>query len=230
MSDYYTLITALPWLPELSQCRQLPLSRIALERRLSMLTDSDAEQLAVVEQLYHPAEQTLLQMTDPDLVRQWQNQLAGLTSPVLRQRVIYQMELRTLLAALRSRAAGLENPQQFHGVGRWLPRIRKHWFEPDFSLQQLCPELEQIQRLLEKDEPLRLQRYLDQCLWQDLARTEHQFTFQFEALACFVLRWGIAERSLAYNSRQALESFNRSTAQLLRGCGLEKQLIQGVGQ
>lgn len=224
MSDYYTLITALPWLPELEQCKQLPLSRIALDRRLSMLSDQDSEQLMRLEGLYHPSQKTLLDMTDKALVLAWQNGVSAVNSSVLAQKVHFHMELRTLIAAFRSRAAGMDNPALFFGLGRWVPHIRKHWFEPGFALEGLCPYLPEIKRLLDKDRPLELETKLDQLLWQDLARTEHEYNFQFEAVVCFVLRWGIAERRLQQDGAIALKQFNQTTSRLLAGSGLDIQL------
>lgn len=228
MSDYYTLITALPWLPDLDQCKQLPLSRIALEQRLTMLSEQDRQQLLRVESLYHPSDPALNELTDRALVSAWQAQLELVQSQPLRECVLYQMELRTLLAALRSRSSGLENPMHFFGLGRWLPRIRKHWFEPAFGLEDVYPPVKELQRLLSKDNPMLVERYLSQLLWRDLSHTEHEHHFTFETLACFVLRWGIAEQYIQHDGVLALERFNHSAAALLASTDLELQLAQGV--
>lgn len=228
MSDYYTLITALPWLPELQQCKQLPLSRIALDQRLSMLNDEDRKQLELIESLYHPSDQALQGLTDKDVVSQWQDRLSNVFSNTLRQRVMFHMELRTLLAALRSREAGMENPALFYGVGRWLPRIRKHWFEPGFGLDEVCSQLQPLQRVLTKGDPMLLEQTLNQWLWHDLSLCERQNHFSFDALVCFVLRWGIAERHLQQDASLALQEFNQTSKYLLSSAGLEQQLEQGI--
>lgn len=227
MSGYYTLITALPWLPDLEQCKQMPLSRIALDQRLTMLSDGDRQQLALIEQLYYPDEQQLRAMTDKEVVQQWADQLSHVQSEVLRQRILFHLELRTLLAALRNRSAGMENSALFFGMGRWLPRIRKHWFEPGFGLEEVCPQLQPLQRVLAKQDAMLVEQTLNQWLWRDLALSEKQHGFSFEALTCFVLRWGIAERHLNYDSDTALKEFNRANLQLLEITGLEQQLAQG---
>ena len=230
MSDYYTLITALPWLPELEQCRQLPLSRIALDQRLSMLSDVDKGQLQLVEMLYHPRASELEHLTDPEVVKRWKMTLQQVTSEEVRARIDYHLELRTLLAALRSRRSGLENASQFHGMGRWVPRIRKHWFEPLFGLEDVCPQLKQLERVLKKNEPMLLEKKLNQLLWQDLQLVERQDYFSFVAVACFVLRWGIAERHLQYCANEALGQFDQATATLLANCQLDAHLMgQEIG-
>ncbi|WP_415906235.1 DUF2764 family protein [Neptuniibacter sp. QD72_48] len=227
MSDYYTLITALPWLPDLEQCQQMPLSRIALDQRLTMLSDVDRQQLALIECLYYPDEKRLRGLTDKEVVYQWADQLDQVNSDVLRQRILFHFELRTLLAALRSRAAGMENSALFYGVGRWLPRIRRHWFEPGFGLEDVCPQLQPLQRALAKEDAMLVEQTLNQWLWQDLALCEKQNGFSFEALACFVLRWSLAERHLNYDAETAFTEFNRANLQLLKITGLEQQLAQG---
>jgi len=227
VSDYYTLITALPWLPDLEQCKQMPLSRIALDQRLTMLSDLDRQQLALIERLYYPDEKVLRGSTDQEVVQQWTDQLGQVNSEILRQRILFHMELRTLMAALRSRSAGMENSALFYGVGRWLPRIRKHWFEPGFGLEDVCPQLQPLQRVLAKEDAMLVEHTLTQWLWQDLTLCERQHGFSFEALACFVLRWGIAERHLNYDAEIALTEFNLANMQLLEMTGLEQQLAQG---
>jgi len=228
VSDYYTLITALPWLPELDQCKQMPLSRIALDQRLTMLSDEDRQQLALIESLYYPNDQTLRGLTDKEVVQQWSDSLKRVVSEVMQQRLVFHLELRTLLAALRSRAAGMENSAHFYGVGRWLPRIRKHWFEPSFGLEEVCPQLQPLQRVLAKGDAMLLEQTINQWLWHDLALSEKQQAFSFNALACFVLRWGIAERHLNYDAEVALQEFNQANIQLLQMTGLEQQLAQGA--
>jgi hypothetical protein len=228
VSSYYTLITALPWLPELEQCKQMPLSRIALDQRLTMLSDQDLEQLRLVESLYFPDSEFLQGNTDKQLVSVWREQLGGVESDTLLQRINFSHELMTLLAALRSRSGGMESPDLFHGIGRWLPRIKQHWFEPGFGLEDYFPQLSKIQRVLAKDDPALLEKVLNQMLWHDLILCERQNHFSFESVVCFVLRWGIAERHIQQDGTEALQKFNRLTGQLLGQAGLHQQLEQGV--
>ncbi|WP_156473642.1 DUF2764 family protein [Neptuniibacter marinus] len=227
MSDYYTLMTALPWLPELEQCTQLPISRIALDRRLTMLSDEGSAQLANIEALFHPIIDHYIMLTDKDLIAQWKADMSKVESPVMLELINYQMELKTLLAALRCRAVGLDDPSQFHGAGRWVQLIKKHWFEPGFGLDRVCPQLLQLQRLMSKEKPMLVEQYYNQQLWTSLRQAEHSHHFSFEALACFVLRWAIAERCLRYDGDKAVDTFNKSRSVLLELSGLNQQLLQG---
>lgn len=231
MADsYYTLITALPWLPDFEECHQMPLSRIALDQRLTMLVDQDLQQLQLIESLYHLNADELAAITDKTLVSGWRERLENITSDTLKQRVLFQLELRTLLAAMRMRNAGLENPNLFHGLGRWLPRIRKHWFEPGFGLDDVYPALQKLQRVKAKENPLLMTKTINRMLWDDLVLCERQNHFSFEAVVCFVLRWGIAERAIQQDGAAALAIFNSSTEHLLADAGLAQQLGQGVSK
>ncbi|MEM5535663.1 DUF2764 family protein [Neptuniibacter pectenicola] len=227
MSDYYTLMTALPWLPDLEQCTQLPISRIALDRRLTMLSEHDSEQLSRIEAVFNPIIDQHISLTDKDFITQWKATVQQVESPRMLALINDQMELKTLLAALRCRAGGLEDPSQFYGAGRWVQLIKKHWFEPGFGLDRVCPQLLQLQRLMAKEKPMLVEDYYNQQLWTRLRQAEHCVQFSFEALACFVLRWSIAERCLRYDGDKAVDTFNRSRSALLDRSGLNQQLLQG---
>ncbi|MFW1678728.1 hypothetical protein ACFVYJ_13235 [Pontibacter sp. JAM-7] len=215
MADYVTLINALPSLPTLDKCRQLPLSRIALERRLSMLSHHDSEQLALVEQLYFPHQGRAKQQSEQQLVQHWQQQLACIDSLQLQARVNYLLELWTLLAALRYRAAGQRSGEAFLGAGRWLGQIRRHWHESRFGLETLWPEVSGLCHAFDHAAPEQVERHLNRLLWQDLWRCEQQRLFDFDAVVCFVLRWGLAERQLSYQVQPALQRFQAHSCQLL---------------
>jgi len=216
VTQYLTLMTALPGLPALDKCTQLPLSRIALERRLSMLSPEDAAQLALIEQLYFPASGKGWEQTDAAWVRQWQKMLSSVESIALQERLNYQFELRTLLCALRLRADSEGRVSTFSGLGRWRGQIQRHWFEPRFGLESRWPDSIQLCHAFEQQQPGELEQQINQLLWRDLWRCEQQHHFMFEAVACFVLRWGLVERRLKSQATPALERFKTHTDQLIR--------------
>lgn len=230
MSDYYTLMTALPWLNDIEQCQQLPISRIALDKRLTMLSDLDGEQLQTIESVYHPNWSEFEGQVDKDVVGVWKKKMAEIQSPVILMLIDFHMELRTLMAALRSRGAGLENPELFYGIGRWVGRIRKHWFEPGFGLEAICPQVTSVQRLMAKDNPMLLEQYINQQLWESLCQAERQYHFSFDALACYVLRWTMVDKSLRQEGDSALAQFCHSNSRLLGRTNLQQQLAQGSSE
>ncbi|MDF2181272.1 hypothetical protein [Neptuniibacter sp. CAU 1671] len=216
MAQYLTLMTALPSLPSLEKATQLPLSRIALERRLSMLSPDDSQQLALIEQLYFPPLNRGWDQSDQAWVRQWQEAMDAVQSPVLLERLRYHFELRTLLAALRLRSASQGRISSFAGLGRWRGQIQRHWFEPRFGLDTLWPDAVRLCQAFEQQQSGLLEQMLNQLLWRDLWRCEQQHHFMFEAVVCFVLRWGLVERQIKNRAAPALTRFQAQTEQLMR--------------
>ncbi|SFX76916.1 hypothetical protein [Marinospirillum alkaliphilum] len=212
---YYTLVTALPHLPPLPQCKELPISRIALDRRLSMLSDADRQQLQQAERLYHQGDVSLQSLPDQTLVRDWQQQLQQLESPLIRERIQLKLEWQTLLAALRYRQQGRIGPEHFSGFGRWTGQIRRHWHEPLFGLDTALPFLAELQPLLLKGHSGELEQQLNAWLWKDLLFIERSVQFTLDTVICFVLRWGLTEKHLKSDAVQALEAFQHLTSQLL---------------
>ncbi len=215
MSEYFTLLTSLPHLPPIKEQQILPISRLALERRLTMLSESDAAQMALLESVYFLDYAKLTGLADKEMVTHWQQTLDKVESDPLKQRVEHQLELKTLLAALRYREQGEHHPEQFVGVGRWRTFIKDHWYEPFFGLDNLYPDLQKVAELTKQGRLHKASQLLNQMLWNDLFFCEKQQGFSFEAVACYVLRWGLASRISLADGGQALETFEQQISKLL---------------
>lgn len=223
MSSYYTLVTCLPWLPEqIEKCHQLPLSRIALNRRLSLLSAEDQQSLAMAETLYHPALSDI--QPDRERVRQWQKQVDAMPTSVLRDLLTERLELQTLMAALRYRQRPNTSPEHFYGFGRWSEWIRQHWKEPLFGLEGQVDRLEHWGELYSQGHTGDLQFQIDRYFWQRLLAVERNYHFTLETVVSFVLRWGIAERRLNSNAETALNDFQALGDALLHSSGIQQQL------
>lgn len=223
MTRYYTLVTALPNLPPLAECKQLPISRIALDKRLTMLSDNDLLQLQLAEKLYHQSELSLENLPDKPLVLNWQRQLEKITSQPVRERISLRLEWQTLLAALRYRREG-HSPESFYGYGRWTGLIRRNWHDPLFGLDTALPFLSKLQPLLNKGHSGELEYQLTNLLWKDLLFVERSFQFTLESVICFVLRWGLAEQHIKSDASLALDTFKRMSEQLLGTSAITKHL------
>lgn len=226
MSEYYTLLTALPHLPKLDGAVALPISRLSLESRLNMLDEADSYRLGIIEQLYFSDYKSLTGLADREVVHAWQTALSQLDSDVMKARISYQLEIRTLLAALRYREEGAQNPDHFVGFGRWHSFIKNHWFEPFFGLDEYQPQLQKLVRFLKDDKPGQAEKVLGQMLWQDLLFSEKQQGFSFDAVACYVLRWGLMSQLLSADPGVALSKFSDLTQSLLKGTSLIEDLDQ----
>lgn len=223
MADYYTLVTSLPWLPEqMEKCTQLPLSRIALNRRLTLLSAIDQRQLEVAENLYHPALNDI--QPDRERVQLWSKQLQELSSLTLQEIIIQRLEVQTVIAALRYRQRSNTSAEHFVGFGRWTEWIRHHWKEPCFALEKQIAPLEHWCELFNHQLTGELQYQLDRYAWQSLLATERNHHFTIETVISFVLRWGIAERRLKSDSDTALTDFQHLSDTLINSSGIQQQL------
>jgi len=223
VADYYTLVTCLPWLPEqMEKCTQLPLSRIALNRRLTLLSEEDQQSLAIAEALYHPSVTEV--QPDRERVQQWQKQIAELPSLVLQELVTQRLEVQTLLAALRYRKRPNTSAEHFYGYGRLTEWIKSHWKEPLFALETQIEPLEQWGELFNHEHTGDLQHQMDRYFWQQLLAVERSHHFSIETVVSFVLRWGIAERRLKSDADTALVDFHTLSDTLLHSSGIQQQL------
>ncbi|KAA0876490.1 hypothetical protein [Nitrincola tapanii] len=227
MSAYYTLVTSLPWLPEkMQRCRDLPISRIALDRRLSLLADEDKQRLQWAEALYHRFASRISLQPDQDWVKEWQTLCLKIDSAPLHECILLRLEMQTLLAALRYRQRDRTQAEHFRGIGRWTQRIQQHWQEPLFGLEGAIPYLEEMGKLFQQGLSGDLQTFMDDYLWQDLLRVERSEHFTFETVACFVLRFGLAEQRLQSDADAALTYFATLSDDLMQHSGIERQLEQ----
>ena len=225
--SYYTVVAALPDLPPLARCKQLPISRIALERRLTMLEEEDLKQLRLAESLYHFTRSPQQAVSDQKLVYQWRSQLEQIHSPIIRECIQLRLEWQSLIAAIRQRQVGDKGPEQFFGLGRWTTRIRQHWQEPTFGLEGAMPLLNQLQPKMLKGDAGEVEAQMNALLWQNLFQVERSHAFTLETVVCFVLRWGIAEQQIENDAGQALKAFE-SMAEALVSAPVIKEYIESA--
>lgn len=217
MSDAYkytTLISSLPHQPALFTEKQTVISRIRLESRLTMLDDDDTRTLRLVEQTLAWLHQEF-ELPDDEVVRRARRTLDQLPEGVIHDIALWRLELRTVVAALRRRKAGLPapGPREVWGHGRWVDHIRRHWSEPDFRLSGVFPWLGEANRLLAADDTIGLQRLLLTEVWQHLGRVGDEHEFDLVAAVVYVLRWSVVERWTRYDAEQAVVRFDELVAE-----------------
>lgn len=206
---YLTLLTSLPAHGPLFGAKQTPLSRLRLEMRLRWLEPEDAEDLAKFESLIAWKDQRF-EIDDEAVVRQAEQGIAEIHNDFVRELVVWRLEMRTLVAALRHRHAGGIAPSERRrwGFGRWVPLIRRHWGEPHFRLERVFPWLPEAKRLLEHDDALGLERLLLGTVWTHLERIGAEHTFDFEAVVAYVACWDLVARWTRYDADAALKRFD----------------------
>jgi len=220
---YYTLIASLPHLPHLFESKQLPCSRIQLDRRLTMLSSEDREQLELMESLLWWDRQANRYEPDVELCYSKRQQLERLRNPLLREFAEWRLELRTLIAGLRRRRIDPAPPDlgRGWGVGRWNNRIRAKWQEPVFGLEFCFPFAMEFRHLLEQDQSLEAEKLLLAQLWNRLTRLQDGHYFDFEAVALYVMRWHLIERWIHHQRDAAVARFDRLVEQALEQQGIE---------
>ncbi|XWN31118.1 MAG: DUF2764 family protein [Devosia sp.] len=219
MSDpdaYITLVTSLPASERLFVAKKPPLSRVRLDRRLSLLTEEDRETLARIESIMSWSAYTMRD-TQTVVLARLRAVMAGLTSETLRQILAERMDLRTTIAALRIRRRGNGPPAAPWGPSRLVPHIIANWSDPTFRLERRLPWLPEAVSLLQKDDPLGLERHLLDVTFRQLKRHEARHSFDFEAVVIYVLKWSIFDRWADRDTRAAERRFEALTQHALNG-------------
>lgn len=207
---YTMLMASLPKHPlDLFSVKHNTLSSLQLQRRLALLDKRDAEDLARIESVLYWSGQDM--GDDAAVIRQGNAVLAEFASDFIRQVIIWRLEQRTLLAALRRRHIGLPPPQRgsVWGFGQWLSYIEAGWDKPDFGLGLRLPWLTTMQKLLAANQTLELEKFVLNLVWKHYAEQKRNHYFDFEAVVIYVFRWDIINRWLHYNSQQAVARFDK---------------------
>ena len=213
---YYTLVASLPALPYFKHAERLPINRQRLDERLRLLSGTDAAILAnarsVVEWGAHSANRT-----DAEFIRRFEEFQSVSDSPTLSAFLLYRMNLRTVIAALRRRHRDEDSGPSSHpwGIGDWVSHIEINWRVPDFKLGHLYPWIPAARQHLESGESKALEELLMDLVWQNLSRSALGFDFQFEAIIAFVFKWDILERWLSYDPEPSRTRFSNLGADLL---------------
>ena len=203
------LITSLPYHGALFGAKRVPLSRIRLRQRQRLLDEADRACLRVVANILEWSRHGMAR-SDADIIALARAELPKLDNTFARELVIWRLELRTAVAALRRRQRGQAAPTRRDGwgYGRWLGHIRRHWNEPQFRLERVYPWLAEARSLLESSDTLGLERLLLNAVWEHLDRVAEGHHFDFEAVLIYSMRWDLVARWTAYRSDAAVVRFD----------------------
>ncbi|MDD4916057.1 MAG: DUF2764 family protein [Methylococcales bacterium] len=219
---YAMLMASLPaHQSELFSARQTPLSSIQLEKRLTWLEDHDAMDLRRIEELLFWSQ--INNASDEFICQKSSEVVRLIRDPFLKNILIWRLECRTLLSALRMRQAGLGKPQKntFPGIGKWLDVIEKNWDKDDFGVARQVPWIIPVQQLLAQNESYQLEKFLLHRDWQYYTKACSQHYFDFPAVVIYVLRWDIINRWTLYQADQALKHFDELVDGGLNGLVLD---------
>ena len=185
-----------------------PVSRLRLDRRLTLLNDQDRQQLAAIEKILHWAKMSAGN-NDVEISVAAERVLQSLDKPLLQQVIIWRLELRTIMAAIRWRKLGKEAPTKSErwGYGQVVPFIRKNWQIDDFSLSHRFAWIANANTLFVEDKSVELEKLLLNLSWEYYESIGHSHYFDFEAVVIYVLRWSIVSRWTQCNEQEAMQQF-----------------------
>ena len=214
--EYVTLMASLPALGPMLAARHAPINRVRLMSRLKQLRPDHFAELSTVADLLAWSRLPLTG-TDAELVRRARSVIPALTSPTLADIARDRLEIRTLVGALRRRHAGQDAPPADvdWGYGRFVRRIALAWREPDFGLARSFPWMNTARECLEKQDSRRLERILLEQAWRSADRVASGHTFNFEAVALYVIRWHLLYRWTRYDAEAAAARFGELVAETL---------------
>jgi hypothetical protein len=218
MTKYITLMSSLPPLGKLFEATQTPISRLKLENRLKLLEAKDGKLLDQMANLIAWSEQPMAR-TDPQFVQEAKNFFEEVSNSTLREVMQHRLDLCTIVAALRRRHRGENEPPvgQIWGVGNWVSFIERHWTEPGFHLEAIFPWILGANRLLSANDLVGLERLQFELNWRVLDRVGARHYFDFEAVVIYLMRWSVVDRWTRYNGGGAVERFRK-----LVDTGIEK--------
>ena len=172
-----------------------------------MLEAEDASELASMEGLmfWH---RLPFDVTDQEIVARAESVVPSIRSPLLQEVARWRIELRTVVAALRRRAAGETTPpEEKWGYGRWVKTVERRWAKPDFGLSGALPWVEELRQLIDKEDAAGVERAQGRVMWQYFSRATLGHYFDFEAVALYVLRWDLVHRWTSYDAGEAETRF-----------------------
>lgn len=189
-TDYYMLIASLPYIPRTFEVDQVPISRLRLAERLTLLDEDDQQVVEQVQQFLHWDRQDS-ERTDADVQREYERLMDTIQNSLVRDIIIHRMDVRTIMSGLRRRRWGLDPPA---AIGQYVAHIRKHWQHPDFQLARKQPWIPSVRESLEKHEPLQVERELLRATWTRWTQLADQYYFSFETILLYLARWEIVDR------------------------------------
>ncbi len=220
-NTYYTLLASLPHINSLFDSKITPISRIQLNRRLSMLNHDDRRMLLSIEELMH---WSMLESTidESHLIQRTARLFESLPSKELKELITWRLDMRTVIAALRRKKSGEQPPTiEQWSFGSRYPYIRRQWGHSTLGLKHSFPWIEEAGTLLQSNHHGELERLSLKIIWDYLNQFGLRNKSNYEAVVLYVLRWNLVARWTTYNAELALEKFNQLTANILVEAGMD---------
>jgi hypothetical protein len=218
--DYIELLCSLPDLKDPFVHRRPPISSVQLRKRLRMLDFDDQELIRELSESFYWGS-IAFEDSDRVLVERSRRAIHQVEQDDLREWLVWRMDLRTVIAALRRRHRGEDSApvNELWGYGSYTRYIERNWSHPYFRLESRFPWLPEARVLLEAGESFDLERLLLSAAWRYYDRQQPDSAYSISAIWLYLMRWDLVDRWCSYNAEAAQSRFNE-----LVSSGLETPL------
>jgi len=225
-TQYIELICSLPYLANPFVPRRAPISRVQLNKRLSMLDFGDRALLGKLTASFYWGGISAGE-SDSELVRRARRTMDLVEYNDMREWLLWRMDLRTLVAALRRRHRGEDVPPAgtAWGFGRYTRHIERNWNHPHFRLEQHFTWLPEARQLLERGESHELERLLLGEAWSYYSSRQASDDYSFSAVWLYLMRWDLVDRWTSYNAEHARQRFDELVNSAMQASLLELEKI-----
>lgn len=184
------------------------MSRIQLNKRLALLDEKDAADLLKIEQLLHWSH--IKTDINQVFVNETIDSINSINNDFIKNIIIWRLELRIILAALRMRHQGQKTlpVKKIFGFDYWYFMMSKYWHQPDLGLAKQLSWLPEANKLLIANKSLQLEKFLFSVVWDHYRQVSLGHYFNFEAVIIYILRWDIIDRWTSYDKEIAIQRFN----------------------
>lgn len=213
-TDYAMLMASLPpHALSLWDSKNKRLSRVQLDRHLSLLNSKDKQTLDEIQAVLLWAKMSSIEHAE----KQVEQLLSELNNSFLADVVIWRLQIRTIMAAIRYRKLNQSATAaaDFRGYEGVTSHIKKNWQSDDFTLSHRFPWLKEANQLFNANETVNLEKLLLNLSWQHYEKIGQGHYFDFEAVIIYVLRWDINDRWAKNDEKKAIQQFEKLVEQAL---------------
>lgn len=211
MRRYFTLVASLPALDDFERMRRLPIGRVRLEDRLTMLSPEDQIEARRAEDFLTWQRQPE-HRTDEEVLTAYRAVVTETKNAFLRELVVGRLHRRTYQVALRRRHRGdpAPGPDVSWGSERAMITVRRNWNRADFGAGAVHPWIPPMVEHLERGDAVGLERLLMRHSWDALDgfMVRERPLFGFGAVLVFLFQWDIASRWIDYDPARANARFD----------------------
>lgn len=208
MREYTELLTSLPHLVDPFKYQAQSISLVQLKKRMNMLGSDDYKWIGEFRNLFYWGG-IMLDTDETQLARKANRFLDEISCPDIKSWLLWRMNVRTIIAALRHRKNGESAPGNMSwGFGSYVKHIEKNWSSPCFKLENRYPFLPEIHKHLSSGESYELEKVLLTAIWHFYATRTPKYPHGFAMVVLYVMKWDLVDRWRQYNAEKSAERFN----------------------